>query len=990
MLKCIHKSIAPARPAIGYGAPVRNKLAGLIAWLLAAMLTLSAASAPAHEQATPLPGGDASTPILPTAPHDGASAWPLPASDIITDPDYIFGRLDNGLRYAIRANATPAGTALVRMEIGSGSLAERNGEQGYAHFVEHMAFNGSTHVPEGEMVRLLEREGLAFGADTNATTSYEQTQYRLDLPRNDPALLNTALMLMREAASELTFSPDAVERERGVILSEMRDRDTYALRNYVAATQFFQKGAFYVNRLPIGTRDALMAATSERLRAFWLREYVPANATVIIVGDFEPAMMEAAIRHHFASWAAQPTPPQPDPGPLKLARKGKAEIYLDPALSERVTAARLGPWLDEPDNIATRQRNILRLIGYNIINRRLQRQARSEDPPFRGAGFGTGTVFRVGRTTRLIVDTGDGEWETGLNAAIATYRKALAQGFTQAEVAEQLAIISNSLENTTSSAETRSHQVLLADILALLRDDIIPGHPMDSLTRFNAFTPQITPERVLAAMAEEAVALNRPLLRFEGRRAPDGGKRALRKAWDAAIASSLAADENKADESVFAYDSFGADGAIIADTREEQLGIRLIRFANGVRLNLKPTTLQQENIRVTLHLDGGQLLNTKDNPLATAMTSMLPVGGLGKHTQDELQSLMAGHTVGLSIDDGADRFTMKAQTTPRDLELQLKLFAAALTDPGYRSLGEIRYRRNIANFFASKDATPSSALGWALGAILSDDDPRFSLQAEKTYQSLSFAKLREDIGDRLAHGAIELSITGDFKEEETIALVARTLGALSVREADFQDYADNRNRSFTANRAPRIVHHKGQANQALLRMVWQTTDDHDPQEVLKLGLLAQVLRNELLENLREALGKAYSPGASSSPSRIYRDYGTFQISASIDLADIPETRAAIAETLNSLRTAPIDADALLRARQPMLESYDNALKSNAGWANLTETAQSRPERIERFIKAKQRLAAITAQDLQATARHYLGPDAAVEILTLHESVADIP
>ena len=179
--------------------------------------------------------------------------WAFEASDIPVDPAYRFGRLDNGMRYVIRQNATPKGTALVRMEVAAGSLDEGDDERGFAHFIEHMSFNGSTHVPEGEMVRLLEREGLAFGADTNASTSFEQTTYMLDLPRADPALLGTALMLMRETASELTFDPQAVTRERGVVLSERRDRNTWQLRNLEAQMAFLNPGARYARRLPIGT-----------------------------------------------------------------------------------------------------------------------------------------------------------------------------------------------------------------------------------------------------------------------------------------------------------------------------------------------------------------------------------------------------------------------------------------------------------------------------------------------------------------------------------------------------------------------------------------------------------------------------------------------------------------------------------------------------------------------------------------------------------------
>ncbi len=169
--------------------------------------------------------------------------WAFETSDLPVDPAYRFGTLDNGMRYIIRRNATPAGQAMVWMRIDGGSLSEHDAERGYAHFIEHMAFNGSTHIPEGEMVKLLEREGLAFGADTNASTGFDQTIYKLNLPRNDGELLDTSLMLMREIASELTFDQAAIDREKGVVLSEKRVGDTYAYRNMLDNLEFQYPGA---------------------------------------------------------------------------------------------------------------------------------------------------------------------------------------------------------------------------------------------------------------------------------------------------------------------------------------------------------------------------------------------------------------------------------------------------------------------------------------------------------------------------------------------------------------------------------------------------------------------------------------------------------------------------------------------------------------------------------------------------------------------------
>ncbi len=915
-----------------------------------------------------------------------SSDWEVEESDIPVDPAFRFGRLDNGMRYILRQNSTPEGTALVRLHIGSGSLDETDSERGLAHFIEHMAFNGSANVPEGEMVKLLEREGLAFGADTNATTTFETTTYKLDLPRNDAALLDTALMLMRETASNLTIAQDAVDRERGVVLSERRDRYSFAYKETVDQLDFTAPGARFNDRLPIGTAEVLENATAEELRALYRRTYVPANAVLVIVGDFPLAEMETAVRQHFASWQAAPDPAEPYAGPADITRSGETRIYLDPALNERVQVMRLAPWSERPDTVANRQQALLRQIGYGVINRRLQTLARAADAPFRSAGYGTGDVFEAARTTSLVVDTEDGKWRSGLDVAATELRRALAFGFSEAEVAEQVARIRTALENGVNGSKTRTNGALMAAALQLVEDQQVPSTPESSLARFEAFAPQITPETTLAAVLAEAAPMDDPLIRFEGRAAPEGGEAALREAWQQAQMAELSAPDHAA-AAEFAYTDFGQPGAVVADTRDERFGFRLIRFANGVRLNLKQTDIRKDRISFRLTLDGGQLLETRDAPLKTALVSSLPQGGLGKHSQDQLESILAGRSVQLSIASKDDGFSMGGGTTPRDLELQLQLVAALLTDPGYRAEGVERYRRSVKSFFASLDATPAQALGNQLGGILSDQDPRFTLQPQAAYEALSFEQLAADIGDRLAHGAIELALVGDFDEQTAIALVAKTLGALPPREPDFNARMEARQRDFTQDRSTRQITHSGEPDQALVRMTWPTTDDSDLAETLRLSLLDRVVQIELQDQLREDLGKSYSPSSNSSPSKAWPGYGTFALAASVDVKEVEATRAAIRDMLVSLRNAPVDQDVLDRARQPLLEAYDNMLDTLGGWMTLADRAQSEATRLERFELAPDILKAITPQDILATAQRYLAPEDAVEVLVLPKESA---
>ena len=940
--------------------------------LLAISNTALTGALVAQEQSAPVVEAEGSEPV-----------WYFEQSDIAVDPGFVFGQLDNGMRYILRENATPEGTALVRMRIDSGSLAENEAERGLSHYLEHMAFNGSKAIPEGEMIKLLEREGLAFGADTNASTGYDAITYMLNLPRNDEELLGTALMLMRETASELTIAEDAVERERGVVLAERRDRRNYAQAAREDGLEFLAPGARFIDRLPIGTLEALENATAAQLRSLYERTYTPSNTVLVIVGDFPVEVMEAAVRERFSDWKAAPAPVEPEAGPIDVTRAGETDIYLDPSLSENVAITVFAPWTERPDSIETRRTNLLRSIGLNIIARRLSRLTRQENAPFTRARFTFGELFEDARTNSISIATENGEWRGGMLAAVREVNQALTYGFTQAEIDEQIANGRTAQENRVAGAGTQDNRAFVGAALRLLSDDIVPTTPEDSLARFEESVAGITPEDVLAVLKQDALSLDNPLIRFQGRTAPEGGEAALRAAYDEAMALPIAAPVDTG-SATFAYTDFGDPGDVVSDTREERLGLRELTFANGVRLTIKQTDIREDRVRFNVRVDGGSLMNTSEDPLRTYLVGSLPGGGLGAHSQDELQTILAGRSVSLRVANSAESFNFSGTTTPRDLDLQMQLVAAGLTDTGYRPEGLDQFKRGIDDFFEALGSTPSGAYTAASGAILSDNDPLYTLQDREAFRERTYEQLRDVIADRFANGAIEVALVGDIDEDAAIEAVAATLGALPMREAEFNPREEARIRSFTDARGEYILRHGGEADQAWVRMIWPTRDDSDLKETIELGLLARMLRIELTDRLREDLGQAYATQASSSPSSVYRDYGTFVLFAPVASSEVETVRGVFRELLEDFRSSPADPDLIERARQPMLEAYDNALKSLGGWMGLASRAQTKPERLDRWFAGPELLKAVTAQDIQAMAQRYLAPEDAVEFLVLPE------
>ena len=400
------------------------------------------------------------TPLAAQAPrHPGQTAWGIPLTDVTPDPAILYGRLPNGMRYAIRRNSTPKGTAAIRLRFEFGSLGEADDERGLAHFIEHMAFNGTTNVAEGEMVRILERQGLAFGPDTNAQTGFDTTTYLLDLPATDPQRLDTALFLMREVASEVKFDPASVNRERPVIESERRARESVNLRYAIAQLAFGAPQTPYAKRIPIGTTQVINTAPAAKMADLYRRYYRPELATLIIVGDIDPAAMEKMVKAKFGDWRGKGTAGAPLPrGRVDLARTPSFASFVAPAIPNNASLSVYRPFERAADTIAERNRQLVRTIATAMFNRRLERRASAAGSVLLGGAMSVSDVEDAAMVSSVSLTARDGEWAAALATAEQEVRRARTHGFTAAELKQVVTNIDTSVANQAAQADTRRNQ----------------------------------------------------------------------------------------------------------------------------------------------------------------------------------------------------------------------------------------------------------------------------------------------------------------------------------------------------------------------------------------------------------------------------------------------------------------------------------------------------------------------------------------------------
>ena len=906
----------------------------------------------------------------------GRTGWDFPVYDVPADPAVRYLRLENGLKVAILRNATPQNTVAVRLGFDAGVIDESEAEAGLAHFLEHMAFNGSKNVPEGEMIKLLEREGLAFGADTNASTDLEETIYKLDLPRNDPKLLDTALMLMRETASELTLDPAAIDRERGIIQSETRTRNNFARRRIKDYLDFVGPETAFSQKLLTDNLDAnIDSFSAATLAGYYARLYRPDNATLVVVGDLDPAQAERAIKARFASWQpAGSALAQTDKGRIDFTRPMAARNFVDPGVPVLVTIDRFAPYAERPTTEAEVRRQLLLALGTAVLDRRLAIIANAPNAPIISGNADTSDYFDVASQANLTLQAKEGAtgWQDALRTGENEVRRFVTYGVTEAELKEQLANFATRYRTAAEQAATRRSPALAEAILGTVQQQDLFVTPATRYALFEKFLPEITPAAVSAAVARQ-FAGSEPLIHVSTKTPIAGGAEAILATYRQAATVAVAAPKAGAN-AAFGYSDFGTPGAVVSDTTIADLGIRQIRFANNVRLNLKQTDFETGKLRYNVRVGSGLLAIPKERAAeAVFVGAFSPTAGTGKHSLDELQAILAGRQITYGLGVSEDAFAVGGTTTMADFATQMQVSAAYVSDPGYRPEALAKWQAVVPAIVAQLDSTPAGVAQSRVPRLVANGDPRFGVPTPEALAAVELGALRADLADQLAGAPVEISVVGEFVPEQVIEAVAKSFGALPARRAALGDFTAAREVSFAKNTAPVTLTHGGAADQALVQVYWPARDDSDPQEASTLALLAEVFGLQLLEEVREKLGATYSPQAGAALSDTFPGFGTLSTSIVVAPRDADTVFAAVDAITRQLRAAPVDADVLERARRPLLERTALNRRENGWWLGVLGESQLRPERLDRYRTIEARLRAVTPAMLQAAARQYLDP-----------------
>lgn len=929
---------------------------------------------------------DAAAPAAaaPAGETGGVPAWGIVSADFPADPDVTFGVLPNGMRYALKRNTNPAGEAAIRFTVAVGAREETDAENGAAHFVEHMAFNGSKNIPEGQLLPMLERLGLAFGADTNASTGLDNTTYMLALPRTNDETVDTALKVIREMAGELTIAPEAVDRERGIILNEAQVRNDPNRRR---ATHYFGAalpGSRVGERLRADV-ERIRGITPEQLRGFYEGYYRPERATLAIVGDFDVAAMEAKIKATFADWRGKGTARALYQTPVPAAAGApKVANFVDPAIPEIVELQRFSDWKPAENTAEAARDDILRAVAASALSNRVNALARAPDSPTLGAQAADQPLFRSARSFGLLAVAKDGKWAETLALAEQEVRRAAQYGFTEAEIAEAKANIATALDNAVKQASGRPSARIADALVSSSLDNAVFVSPEFDLAFYKAIEPSMTAQAVSDAF--RAGWQSGPTVVHVSTKQPiDGAETAIAAVLERSAAVAVAAPAAEA-EVKFAYSDWGKPGEVVSDTTIADLGIRTVRFANGLQLNLKTTQFEPGKIAFSLRAGDGFASFPKDRQgLREVLPIIASVDGFEAHDTEELRRVLAGKAVSLALNGEEDALVANGETTASDLKLQLDLLGARLTATGWRAETTAQWA-GIAPIVAQNiRANAVQALLVSLGGTLAGNDARLGLSDVSQIGQISVDDLRAVVEPQLESGSLALGLVGDFDADAAIAAVGATLGALPPRAARKEHSANAAPVTFVTDRAVKVLTHTGAADQGAVAVSWPATDGRDLRDDLTRDLLAAVMTIRLQEKLREELGATYSPQAFSYAPLAFKGFGHFTAFATVPPEAMDAAAAGVRAIAAELAAAPISADLFDRARNPVRSSFDRSETQNSGWLGIVAAAQSEPALLDRRRQRRALLDAITPADLQAAAKRYLGGAQPAEIRAVPEA-----
>ncbi|MES2337507.1 MAG: insulinase family protein [Pseudomonadota bacterium] len=898
------------------------------------------------------------------------ASWLHEGSDIPADPAWITGTLPNGLRYAVRRNATPPGTVALRVRIDAGALMESDEQSGWAHLLEHMVFRGTRTRPDGEAVKLWQRLGASFGSDSNASTTLRATTYKLDLPRNDAGSLDEAVGALADMMQNARIDARLLDTERKVVMAERAARITPTSRRIQDAVKPLMYAGLLAEKRELGGTDAsLAAATAAGLQGFYDRWYRPERAVVVMVGDADPALLENLVKRKFGGWrSAGSAPAEPAYGsPTEPARR--IALVVDPLTSAGLQLAWVTPHRPGKVTAETLRADTTETVSLRVLNQRLSEQA-LKGGPMLGASVRVSRARSLADTVSLSISPRNAMWAEALAEAYGVLNRTLAAPVDPAEIDQQTASIGEALNRAVDASQTWPSTTWANAYVDDVDSGDVAADRRYYAGQFRAQKPTITPAAVQSAL--KTLFAPQPRLLILAAAPVAGGEAAVADALTKARATDGGAAVAIRTVTLDMVSPPLPPGKVTRERTIVEFGIDRVTFANGVELVMKKTDFARDAISVEVRIGQGVSGRAVNDRSPDWSAGVVAASGIGDVTLPELARLTAGRQIGFGMAAGTDAASLGTTTNPRDLADALRLVLAGATRSRGDPVALNRYRAGYLASLKSIQAQPQSVFQVMGATALYGGDRRFQpIPTPAEVNRTDIAAIRAHWAKVLGEGPVRVVVVGDLDRAATIRAVAATFGALPPRPATTIDPATQVVPPLRTD-VPVMLTHKGDPNQALVAVAWRTFGALTNLKAARaMAVATTIIQNRLNEEFRETEGGTYSPFVTAMSVAGFDSFGQLMVGAQLTPDRIQNFYATLDRIVADLAAKGPSADALIRARETAVGAAQRSIAGNAYWSGILSRDLDDPRQLESVRTYVSGRRAVDAGAVQAVIRTYL-------------------
>ena len=898
---------------------------------------------------------------------------PLP-----TDPAIRIGTLANGVTYWVRPHATPPGKITLWMRMGTGSLNEEDGQEGLAHYLEHMAFKGTEHFPAGELISYFESIGLRFGQHQNAFTSFDQTTYTLSLPDTRPETLDKGLLYLADIASRMRLAAEDVDKERSVILEEKRARKGVQQRLTDKLFPELLPGSRAARRLPIGLEETIARLQRDDFVAYYTTWYRPEKVTILAVGDAPAEAIVEAITKNFAAWTRPQAAPadkgtgiQPYDAILPL-------VVTDPELTtSSIEALALRP-RTPAKTVADMRRQLRERLGVWMVNRRLEQRIREGTAPYQRAHVSQGVFLGATEQTNASAEAAPAAWAEVLTALITDVQRARLHGFTEQELEMAKRATLATAEHMAQTASTQDAQVF---IRAMNRAVSLGERPLSAAQQvelLRQLLPDITGAEVAATFAANFAPEHRAyvlsLPEQAGVAAPS--REELRQVVETVLAQPVAPWQSK-ERPTAMLDTPPQPGTIVEQTRFAPLQVTQVTFSNSVRVHYRFMDFKKGDVTVLITLAGGAIRESAEQHGITEVATLaLSTPATARLSSTDIRDMMTGKKIAVEGRMTDDTVVLSVAGDPEALEDGLQLAHVLLQEARIEPASVTLWKDQKLQDLAAARTRIDSQAREAAALALSGNDPRRALLTPEQVKARAEALPTAQAWlDTLLHTApMEVAIVGDIPESQALELAAKYLGSLPPRPRHASSLAPLRQVAGFTGPLERTLDIETITPRAHPILLWRCADWQDVRGRRLMLIASRILERRVRQAVREERGLTYSTAVYAQPSKVYPDTSALHVEFTADPEKVAEAAALAKSVVERFAAEGPSDEEMETVRKQLQNNLETLYKEPRYWVDLLSDLEYHGSKLLDLEGIIEKFLALSKDEVAAEMRKTVVPE----------------